>query len=465
MLGLNKYIVKREYLTKAEQQLKHLQAEITSAKEYIGNIERGDLNVSYPGLTNNEIVEDSLSAALISMRDQLKVINEKEEQRKWITEGLNNFMVLLRQHMSIEDTCTIIISKIIKYINANQGGIYIANHEKEILELKAFYAYDRQKFLNQNFNFGEGLVGQVFLEKETQLLKRIPENYIRITSGLGDAPPSCIAIIPLKINDEVSGILELASFKDFEPYQIEFLEKLGENIASSVATLKNNEQTQSLLRQSQEQAEELRTQEEEMKQNMEEMQATQEELARKEAESKSVLEALNKSYYVAELDLNGKIISTNQLLKNLLEKSNDLANLEGALYTTLGYSEEGDSQAIIEKVKAGTLAARTSSYKINEMEIWLSETYSPIYDAHDSVRKILMIASDITNEKIQREELEKNAIEIKEIREKEKARADHSIQTQTKMMERYMKKAKDTETQLKAKIKELESQLNQINQS
>ena len=465
MLGLDKYIVKRAHLAKAEQQQKYLQEEIASAKEFVANIERGDLDAVYPGLQDNRTEEDSLSAALISMRDQLKILNKKEAQRKWITEGLNKFMVLLRQHESIEDTCFSIISEIIKYINANQGGIYIANKEKEVLELKAFYAYDRQKFLDQSFAFGEGLIGQVYLEKQTQLIKNVPENYIKITSGLGDAPPNCIAIVPLKVNDEVSGILELASFNQFEDYQIEFLEHLGENIASSVSTLKSTEQTQKLLRKSQEQAEELRTQEEEMKQNMEEMLATQEELARKEAEAKSVLDALDKSYYVAELDLNGKILTANPLLKSLLSKSNNIEHVEGKVFGELGISKDGESSALIGKVKEGALVTRTSLYKINEMQIWLSESYSPIYDAQESVRKVLMIASDISNEKLQREELEKNAEEMKEIRKKEKARADHSIQTQTKMMERYMQKAKATENDLKAKIKELESQLNQINQS
>lgn len=464
MLGLNKFFVKRQQLDNAEIQLTRLKNEVASAKEFITNIEHGNLDADYLGSENDGSSDESLSTALVSMRDKLKVLNKKEEQRKWITEGLNKFMVMLRQQQSVEETAMATISEIVKYIGANQGGIYINNQEKETLELKAFYAYDRQKFLSQSFYYGEGLIGQVFLEKQTQLIKKVPDNYIRITSGLGDAPPNNIAIVPLKINDEVSGILEVASFTSLEEYHIEFLEKLGENIASSVATLKTTEQTQNLLKRSQEQAEELRTQEEEMQQNMEEMQTTQEELARKEAESKSVLNALNEAYYVAELDLEGSIFNANVLLKNLLMESQNLDTINGEDYLKLGESDI-DGKELLEIVKQGASSSRTSSFKKSENKVWLSETYSPIYDAQNRVKKILVIASDITNEQIQREELKKKALEMNEVREKEKERADHSIRNQTKMMERYIEKAKAKETTLKTKIQQLESQLNNINQS
>ncbi len=465
MLGLTRFNKTKQLLLAAENKLENSQNEINAAKSYIRQIENGDLDAPYPDLKDGKVKKDTLAESLISMRNQLKSLDEKETQRKWITEGLNKFMVILRQQDEVEDSSQIIISELIKYIGANQGGIYIADHEKEVLELAAFYAYDRQKFINQQFQFGEGIIGQVFLEKETQLIKVVPEEYIRITSGLGDAPPRCIVIVPLKINEEVNGILELATFGTFENYHIEFLEKLGEYIASSLETLKKNSQTKTLLRKSQEQTEQLTAQEEEIKQNMEEMQATQEELARKEAESQSILIALKDSYYVAEIDLKGKIQNVNALLRNLIAKSRHTGNIEGESYANISHIDKAEFEEILKQNMEGNISSRTNSFEWEDTNVWLSETYSPIYDAHKNVSKILMIATDITNEVLQKAELEKKSLEVEEIRNKEKARADHSIKTQSKMMERYMQKAQATESELKAKVKELEAQLNQVNES
>jgi len=131
---------------------------------------------------------------------------------------------------------------------------------------------------------GEGLVGQAYLEKETILLTDVPPDYLQITSGLGEGNPRCIVIVPLLMNAQTLGVLEMASFHVFLPYQILFLEKLGENIASTLATARNNRQTMQLLQDSQEQTRLMQSQEEEMRQNLEELIATQENQARLQVE-------------------------------------------------------------------------------------------------------------------------------------------------------------------------------------
>lgn len=240
--------------------------------------------------------DDTMGQALITMRDNLKKATEEDRKRSWATEGLAKFVDILRsnnaQTVNLSEN---ILTNLVKYLRANQGTMFVVNDENEKdvhLELVACYAYDRKKHVEKRIEIGEGLVGQAYLEKDIIFLTEVPDNYVTITSGLGDANPRCVLIVPLKMNEKVFGILEIASFTPFEKYMIEFTEKLGESIASTIAATKINDRTTSLLAQTQIQAEEMRAQEEEMRQNMEELQATQEEMGRKENDYIKQIESL-----------------------------------------------------------------------------------------------------------------------------------------------------------------------------
>ena len=207
-------------------------------------------------------------------------------------------------------------------MKTNQGWLFILNDnnpERNFLELTACYAYDRKKFLEKEIEIGEGMVGQVFLEKQTVYMTQVPKTYSQITSGLGDSVPSAILIVPLKVNEEIFGILELGSFHEIPQYQRDFVEKLAESIASTIANVKVNERTKILLSQTQEQTEQLRSQEEEMRQNLEELHATQEEMERKSAEVEARIDGLNAIGIASiDFDLNGIILNANKAFLGLM---------------------------------------------------------------------------------------------------------------------------------------------------
>jgi putative methionine-R-sulfoxide reductase with GAF domain len=130
-----------------------------------------------------------------------------------------------------------------QYMNAQQGSLFVLNDETEndsFLELAACYAFDRKKFIEKRIEIGNGMVGQAYLEGRAVVLKKIPADYLHITSGLGHATPTCLCIIPLKYNDKTEAILELASFHFFEGYQMDFLEKAGEFVASAIVSISHN---------------------------------------------------------------------------------------------------------------------------------------------------------------------------------------------------------------------------------
>jgi GAF domain-containing protein len=217
------------------------------------------------------------------MRDNLQKVAEEERKRAWSTEGLTQFATILRQEDDIVKLSQNIVSSLVKYVNANQAGLFVwyKNDEEEYLELKAAYAYERQKFLDKRVKKGQGLVGQSWHEGEHIYMTDIPQGFVNIESGLGDSSPSSILIVPLIYNDEILGIIELASFNTFNEFEIEFILKLGESIAATISTAKVNESTSLLLSETNEMTEQLQSQEEELRQQTEELLATQEESERR----------------------------------------------------------------------------------------------------------------------------------------------------------------------------------------
>lgn len=267
----------------------NLTSGMSKLSKFAEKIGDGQLDASFKPLSKHDV----LGNALLSMRSNLKHAEEEkkkhekeEEKRGWATQGLAQFSTILRADNDLEALSTELISHLVKYVGANQGGIYLVNDNQKgadaFLELTGCYAYDRQKFIERKITKGEGLLGQCWLEKQKLYMTEVPDGYTIINSGLGDATANCILIVPLVVNDEVFGMLEIASFKNFEAFEIEFIEKLGEAIAATLSAVKVNERTTNLLRESQYMEEQLRAQEEEMRQNMEELQATQEEMKRKE---------------------------------------------------------------------------------------------------------------------------------------------------------------------------------------
>lgn len=256
-------------------------------EQFALEIGKGNLNADFEVLGS----EDRLGKALLSMRESLlhsveeeKKRKEEEELRSWATQGVAKFGEILRQDSSdMKKLGFNFISNLVNYLDVNQGAMFVLNDEMEednFFELSTAIAYGRDKFLKKEIRLGEGLVGRCAYEKKTIFLTEVPEDYVKITSGLGTANPTCVLIVPCILNDEVYGVIEIASFRTLKPYEIEFVEKLGESLASTISNVKVNEKTNRLLAASQNQSEELAAQEEELRQNLEEMEATQEDLKR-----------------------------------------------------------------------------------------------------------------------------------------------------------------------------------------
>lgn len=261
------------------QSIKRAGDDFHAYEDFAEQIMGGNLSSSFK--LKNE--HDRLGRALEGIKENLITIQKEDDQRKWTSDGLAKFVRILQSATNLKQLSSDIIINLVRTVGANQGAIFILtqNNNEEVLEMQACYAFDRSKHLTQRISPGEGLIGQVFLEKQTVYLKDVPEQFIRITSGLGASNPRHVLIVPLKMNESVVGVAELASFTEFGPHVVSFIEKIGESIAHAVTSFRTAEDTKNMLAESKAQAEEMRAQEEELRQNQEELQATQEAISRK----------------------------------------------------------------------------------------------------------------------------------------------------------------------------------------
>ncbi len=268
-----------------------------------------------------QLLNEQKALEMEQLAAELQKSKAKEDEERFIVNGVNQLTDLLRRKgNNYEELATEAIIFVVKHLQANQGAFFIAEDGvdgEEVLRLKGCYAYDRIKFADKVITIGEGLVGQSFLEKDSIYITDVPKEYIQITSGLGEALPKNVLIVPIKNENGIFGVIEIAAFEELKEYKQTFVHRCAENLAGAIQTLKVNLRTQSLLEESnrksvemEAQTEELRAQEEEMRQNMEEMEATQEQMQ----------EMFNQQ------ERRAKSIAHNRDILNNLTKNSDIQN-------------------------------------------------------------------------------------------------------------------------------------------
>lgn len=405
--------------------LHKLIAGLKKTTKFSDDISNNELETDFKPLSN----EDVLGLSLLDMREKIKVNREnekkrniEEEQQKWINQGLAKFSDILRANFeNINEHGDNIIQNIVRYIDANQGGIFIFNNENKSdlhLELIAAFAYDTKKYLEKKIPYGEGLVGTCAIEKETIFLTEVPEGYFSITSGLGNGQPNSILIVPIKKDDEVLGVVELASFKTFKPYEIEFVEKIMESVAATLASLKINSRTKELLAKFEIQSKEMAEKEADMRQNIEELQAVQEEGFKKEQNYENLVAIYKRELLSAELDSEGYYIeASNELLSIMKTERKDL--IGSNLFDS--YPQGSEEYSVMyqnwKNLLSGTSFSETRTYKLGTERITFVEKYYPLLYSSGGVSKVIKIVNDITeHENIQNTIAHKNR-EIADLKE------------------------------------------------
>jgi putative methionine-R-sulfoxide reductase with GAF domain len=237
--------------------------------------------------------DNPLAKSLQELYEQDTSFAAKEAEHSWTTQGIAKFVEILRSsNQTIEELSKSIISNLVKYVGAHQGSIYVVETDEagvDLLRLTGAYAQELE-LLGTTYNLGEGLVGQAFEDKKTILINDLSEGQFIVRSGAGEAPPKSLLIVPAIVNDEAYAVIEIASFSNFKPYQVAFIERLGESIAAaisgSIAAMRNRR----LLEELSLQTEQMRAQEDLMRQNMEQAFQMQSELEKQMSEMQKMKE-------------------------------------------------------------------------------------------------------------------------------------------------------------------------------
>lgn len=402
-------------LQQARLSYQSLVEQTQQATHFIRQIEEGNLESALLAQSDEQArsqEKNAIVTALLSMRERMQHIARQEAERNWTSEGLARFTEILRdKHTYAGGLFDAILSQLVKYVGANQGSLFVvANQGETTLEMVSCYAYERKKYRSRTIMPGEGLVGQCYLEGESIFITQVPENYVQITSGLGLATPQALMLVPLKLNDQVTGVVELASFHVFAPHQIRFVEKLGESIAATIADTQVSEHTRQLMEQMRHQTEELKAQEEEMRQSLEELAATQEEVRRRETEAQNMLLAfrtVSDTYASIEFDMKGNVIVANDnFLKTMGYSLEEIKGRHHSLFVDAQYARTDDYVRFWEDLQAGqAFTGEVMRVSKSKAAVWMQVSYAPVRDSAGRYYKVVKLATDVSAQK----ELEKAA--------------------------------------------------------
>jgi len=393
--------------------------------EFANKIADGELNSEFKPAEN-----DVMGEALLNMRNSLTTFVENERLNKWRSDGVAQISDILVSSESLVILSQKVLNKVVSYLGAHQGIFYSLHKDsykhEPYLKATAAYAYDNVEKLNQKISIGDGLVGQVAQSQAAIYLKNPPPHFFKIKSAIGEAPPQGLMLLPLQLREDLVGVLEIALLRPLSQHERSFLEEISSRIAATMIALRSQEENKRLLEESQEYAEQIASQEEEMRQNVEELTSTQEELAKQMRETEYIknevtaqLEALNLSALLIQLDVKGRIISSNERVTDAIRKNQD--ELDGLKLSKIIDDEEHlqSWERVWAQVQLGEIGHLVfKSKRPDKSFAWIDLTIAPVRDKNKKIYKYIAIGHNITRQMKQDARLKRLLQETEEAREK-----------------------------------------------
>ena len=412
----------------------NLTTQVRAIAEVATAVTKGDLTRSITVEAQGEVA--ALKDTTNEMIRNLKDTTRKNTEQDWLKTNLAKFTRMLQGQRDLATVTKLILTELAPVVSAQHGGFYLREEEGDgtpVFKLNSTYAHRERKGLRNQFRIGEGLVGECAFEKERVLITEVPPDYIRISSGLGEASPLNIVVLPVLFEGQVKAVVELASFNHFKDIHLTLLDQLTETIGIVLNTMEANMRTEGLLQQSQSLAHELQSQQEELRQTnarlekqaadlqtsedllkkqQEDLKGVNEELERKAGQLSSQnteVEAKNREIELAKLALQER---AEQLTLTSKYKSEFLANMSHELRTPLNsllilaemlagnqggnltpkqeefaktiYSSGSDLLTLINdildmaKIESGTMPVEAGEMEFAELQQYVERMFEPV---------------------------------------------------------------------------------------
>ncbi len=386
----------------------NLTTQVRAIAEVATAVTQGDLTRSITVEAQGEVaaLKDTINEMIRNLRDT----TQKNTEQDWLKTNLAKFSRMLQGQKDLNTVGRLILSELAPVVRAQHAVFYVLDSMKEAqrLTLLASYAAEGQNRTRKNIELGEGLVGQCALEKDKIVLTNVPDDHVRISSGLGDSLPQSILILPVIFEGQVRGILELASLEGFNSSHQAFLDQLTESIGIVINTIEANMRTEDLLKQSQSLAQELQSRQQELQQTNQELQEKarllvhqNEEVERKNQEVEQARQALEekaeqlaltskyKSEFLANMShelrtpLNSLLILSDQLCKNT---EGNLNPKQTGFAKTIHSSGNELLMLIndildLSKIESGTVVVDPSNVEFDELQQYVERTFRHVAEA------------------------------------------------------------------------------------
>src|SRR5437762_4762725 len=397
----------------------NLTTQVRAIAEVATAVTKGDLTRFVQVDASGEVaaLKDNINEMIRNLKDTTIKNNEQD----WLKTNLAKFTRMLQGQKDMLTVGKLILSELAPVVSAQHGVFYVvetpkeenpeeAEHNESYLKLLASYAFRSRKNVGNKFSLGEGLVGQAALEKERILITNAPNDYVQIASGLGQAPPTNIIVLPVLFEGQVKAVMELSSFEKFSPTHQAFLDQLVESIGIVLNTIEANTRTEDLLKQSQSLAKELQSRQEELQNTNQELQEKAKLLAeqnseveRKNAEVEQARQALEekakqlaltskyKSEFLANMShelrtpLNSLLILSDQLSRN---PEKNLTGRQVEFAQTI-HSSGNDLLTLINdildlsKIESGTVNVEVAALRFHDLHDYVERTFRHVAESKD----------------------------------------------------------------------------------
>ena len=390
-----------------------LTSQLRAISDVATAVTKGDLTRSITVVAEGEVaaLKDNINQMIVNLRET----TQKNQEQDWLKTNLAKFSGMMQGQKSLDAVSRLIMSELTPLVSAHHGAFFLVDGTEggtPLLKLTSTYAYRERKHIANRFRFGEGLVGQCALERKTILLTQVPADYITISSGLGEAAPLNIIVLPVLFEGEVKAVIELASFHAFSAIHQIFLDQLTETIGVVLNMIIANMRTEQLLLQSQDLTQELQSQSNELTQQQEALKRSNIELEEKatllEEQNRRVEEKNNeverarvsleekaeqltvisryKSEFLANMshELRTPLNSLLILAKLLSDNKEGNLNPKQVEYANTIYASGGDLLSLINeildlsKVEAGKMQVEPRDIVLTELNQFIERSFLPV---------------------------------------------------------------------------------------